>query len=98
MIIYTMQNKSEVKHNDNYVYNIKRDCAWDKVNCYECIFVGENELVSRHRLCAKRMDEIAEVEGWGKCDKGRSRFKWYHRINFIKKRLLERSGFVFKNR
>ena len=93
-----MQNKSEVKHNDNYVYDIKHDCSKDKVHCYVCIFVGENELVSPHRLCAKRMDEIAEVDAQGKCDKGRSRFKWYNRINFVKKYLLERSGFVLKNR
>lgn len=98
MIVYTKKNKADVKHNDNYVYNIKRDCAWDKVNCWDCIFVGENASVSRYRLCARHMAEIAEVNAWGKCDKGRSRFKWYNRINFIKKRLLKRSGFVLKNR
>lgn len=98
MIVYTRKNKADVKHNDNYVYNIKRDCSKDKVNCYSCIFVGENELVSQERLCAKRMNEITEVDAFGTCDKGRSRFKWYNRINFIKKRLLERSGFVLKNR
>jgi len=98
MIIYTMENKAKAKHNDNYTNDFKRDCSKDKVNCYSCIFVGENELVSQERLCAKRMNEITEVDAFGTCDKGRSRFKWYNRINCIKKRLLERSGFEFKNR
>ena len=90
-----MADKSEAKHNDNYV---KRICSKNKIECCNCIFVGENDYVSQECLCAKYTNEVAEVNAFGSCDKGRSRFKWYNRINPIKRYLLERSGFEFKNR
>lgn len=97
-INYVCKNKAKTKHNNNYTDDMTRDTSKDNTNCYCCIFVGENDNVSNSRLCAESMDEISEVSGFGTCDKGRTRFKWYNQINPIKKWLLERTGFRFKNR
>ncbi len=98
MIFYTNKNKKETKHHNNYVDDMNRDRSNEKTDCHGCIFVGENEDVSKERLCAERMSEIAEVKGLASCDNGKPYWKWYNQINPIKKWLLERTGFRFKNR
>lgn len=95
---YTTESKYKSKHHNNYTDVVGRDTSNEKTDCHGCIFVGENEHVSKERLCAERMREIAEVKGFASCDKGKPYWKWYNQINPIKKWLLERSGFVFKNR
>ena len=98
MINYTYKSKSEAKHHNNYADCRHRDISKAKTDCHGCIFVGENEEVSKERLCAERMSEIAEVSGIAACDKGKPYWKWYNQINPIKKWLLELTGFRFKNR
>ena len=95
---YTGENKSKLKPNDNYTEDMKRNISTENGNCHACIYVGENKDLSKHRLCAENMFAIAEVSGTGRCDKCAVYWKWYNQINPIKKKLVERSGFVFKNR
>ena len=95
---YACENKANTKHNNNYTDDIKRDTSKEKGWCHACIFTGENENISKWRLCAETMSEIAEVEGNGYCDKCKPAWNWYNQINPIKKWLVERSGFRFKNR
>jgi hypothetical protein len=88
----------EFKTKHNYSDDVKRDSLKERGNCHSCVFSGENEHFSKRRLCAETMSEITEVDGNGYCDKCRPCWHWYNQINPIKKWLLERSGFVFKNR
>lgn len=94
MIVYTHKTKTS----DNYTDDIHRDTSKEKGWCHACIFTGENETLSKHRLCAETMSEIAEVNGNGYCDKCKPAWCWYNQINPIKKWLLEKTGFRFKNR
>ena len=102
MVNYTTETKDKVKHNANYTEDIRRDQSKEETTCWGCIFVGENENVSKSRLCAKYIDEVAEVKGSGTCDDGKSWYRWYNKIYVhfmpIKTLLLERTGFKFKNR
>jgi hypothetical protein len=95
MIVYTYK----IKTSDNYTDDMKRDRSKENGNCVECIYVGENDSVSNSRLCAETMSRIDELShGFGHCDKCKTCYKWYNQINPIKKWLLERTGFRFKNR
>ena len=95
MIVYT----HNIKTSDNYTDDIKRDRSKENGCCVECIYVGENDDVSNARLCAETMSRIDELSnGFGHCDKCKICYKWYNQVNPIKKWLLERSGFRFKNR
>ena len=102
MVNYTADTKKRSKHRDNYTDDANRDTSKEKICCRECIFVGEyvgnNEYLARHHLCAKYIDEIANVKDSGTCDKALSAKKWYNRINPLKKWLLEQSCFKFMNR
>lgn len=97
-IEYVNKSKSETKHSNNYTDDIKRDRSKENGYCHACIFTGENEEVSKYRLCAETMSEISEVNGNGYCDKCKPCWHWYNQINPIKKWMLEKTGFVFKNR
>ena len=100
MINYTGVKKSKLKFNDNYIDDMRDDPS-RKVSCWMCIFSGKNDeipVVKGKQLCVRHMGEITEVKGSGTCDEARSRFKWYNKLNPIKKWLLERDGFKFKNR
>nr|MBQ0091642.1 hypothetical protein [Candidatus Enterousia merdequi] len=98
LVKYAGVNKFETEHQDNYTQELVRDRTNEKTDCYGCIFCGENENVSERRLCARYINEIAEVQGIGTCDAGKSRFHWYNQVGLIKKRILEATGFKFKNR
>ena len=92
---YATELKNNTIHHNNYVCDMKDNGP----HCVECIFVGENDHLSPRRLCAETMTDVAELEnGFGHCDKFKSCFKWYNQINPIKKWMLEKTGFVFKNR
>ena len=93
---YTTEGKTKSEHNDGYVEDATQ--IYSDVNCHGCIFVGENEHLSKRRLCGKYIREVAEVQGNGSCRKARAYWHWYNQINPFKKWLLERSGFKFKNR
>ena len=102
MINYTNKLKNIAKNKDNYTDNLKRNTSKDPTSCYFCLFVGENEMYSKERLCAKHPDEIVAVKGCGTCSKGKSCFKWYNRflvsLTPITNMALKASGFNFKNR
>lgn len=94
---YTTELKNNTIHHNNYTDDIKVDAP--RGHCVDCIFVGENDNISKNRLCAETMTEVAELSnGFGHCDKLKSCYKWYNQINPIKKWLLEQTGFVFRNR
>lgn len=94
---YAIKFKNDTIHHNNYVDDIKADAP--RGHCINCIFVGKNDYLSLNSLCAETMTEVAELSNdFGHCDKLKSCYKWYNQINPIKKRLLEKSGFVFKNR
>ena len=95
---FVLKKKSETKHHNNYTDDIKRDTTKENGNCHACIFTCENENISKRRLCAETMSDIAEVRAGGHCDKCKPAWKWYNQINPIKKWLLEKEGFKFKNR
>ena len=97
-INYVTKRKNKTKHHNNYNDDPKRDSSKEKGCCLSCIFSGENEYVSDRRLCAETMSEISEVFGTGYCSKCKPYWHWYNQINPIKKRLLEKTGFKFKNR
>ena len=83
----------KIKDWDNYVEKSENN------HCVNCIFVGDNDEFSNRRLCAETISVIPELSsGFGCCDRYKSCFKWYNQINPIKKLILKKSGFVFKNR
>ena len=51
----------EKKHSDNYTEDMKRDRSKEIGWCHACIFTGENEQVSKYRLCAEKMSEILAI-------------------------------------
>ncbi len=95
---YTFEMKNNTQNHNNYNDDPRRDSSKEKGNCHSCIFSGENESFSKRRLCVETISEIAEVDGNGYCDKCKPAWHWYNQINPIKKWLLERTGFKFKNR
>lgn len=101
VINYTVESKSKSIHNDNYIPNVLEKNQTHCVTCWACIFCGKNvkiPVLKDKMLCAKYIDEVANVKGAGTCDSGRSRFNKLNFVNPIKKWMLEKTGFVFKNR
>lgn len=96
MINYTNKSKAYAVRNDNYVQDVNK--SQNRTNCYNCIFVGENKAKSKQLLCAKYINEIAEVEANGTCDSGKAWFFGDHSVNCFKKLILKLNGFNLKNR
>ena len=95
---YTTEPKQKSVLHDNYTDDMTRDTSKENGNCHACIFIGDNDWVSVEHLCAKHVDEIAEVKFNGHCDKCKPAWHWYNQINPVKKWLVEKTGFKFKNR
>ncbi len=93
---YTTESKYKSLHHNNYTDDMKRDTTNEKGNCHGCIFIGDNDHVSHEHLCAESMSEVAEVKANGYCDKCKPIWKWYNKVNPIKRYLLEKTGFVFR--
>ena len=96
--MYSVNYTAELKNTNNYTDDVRRDTSKEKGWCSVCIYVGENRSVSEKPLCAESISNIAEVRNTGYCDKCKPRWFRLNQINSIKKSLLERSGFVLKNR
>ena len=103
MINYTGESKIKAIHNDNYID--KKDSSRTTMNCWGCVFCGNNTempLFNKKYLCAKYKKEITIVQASGTCDKAKSRFKWYNilfaNLTPIKNKLLKQTGFKFLGR
>ena len=100
LVNYACVHKSKSRYPDNYTLDMDMldNPRKSNVTCRRCIFVGKNKKISETDLCAKYIDEVTNVNFAGTCSAGRDSSAWYNQINPIKKWLLERTGFVFRNR